>query len=249
MKSWSMQAKIEILRNVRNRRFFFFSVLLPIGFYFLYVHLIGANQSVGGASWSTYYMMSMATFGVVGAGLNGMSSRIAFERTQGWLRLVQTTPQSAISYITTKIVANLMINMAEVILLFLAGGLFEHVRLSVSVWILSGLWIAFGGLTFIVLGLLIGQVAGMDAAQIVASALYFLLSITGGLWFPVTMMPSLMKHIANWMPTYHLAHVAWSLVGGQSPSFADFTVLLGYLVAFGLLAVWVTNRRPEARVA
>ncbi|WAH36521.1 ABC transporter permease [Alicyclobacillus dauci] len=249
MSRWLEQCKYEILRNVRNRRFFFFSLLLPIGFYFLYVNLIGRDTQVNGASWATYYMMSMATFSVVGAGLNGLSSRIAFERTQGWLRLVQTTPLSSTNYVTTKIVANLVINVTEVLVLFLAGGLFEHVHLSASEWIFSGLWIAFGGLTFIVLGILIGQLAGMDAAQIVASAVYFLVSITGGLWFPVTMMPSLLKNIANWMPTYHLAHVAWQLVGGGSPSASDFSILLGYLVAFSLIAIWVTGRRGEARVA
>lgn len=249
MNGWIQQCKCEILRNVRNRRFFFFSLLLPIGFYFLYVNLIGKNTQVDGASWATYYMMSMATFSVVGAGLNGLSSRIAFERTQGWLRLVQTTPLHPFHYVTTKIVANLLINVTEVVVLFVVGGIVEHVSLGFWQWIFSGLWIAFGGLAFIVLGILIGQLAGMDAAQIVASALYFILSITGGLWFPVAMMPSLMQHIADWMPTYHLAHVAWQLVAAKSPSFADFAVLLGYLVLFTLLALWVTGRRSEARVS
>lgn len=249
MKKWLFQARIEILRNVRNRRFFFFSVLLPIGFYFLYVHLIGANKQVGGVAWAKYYMISMATFGVVGAGLNGLSSRIAYERTQGWLRLIQTTPQRASYYMTTKIVGNLMVNVAEVLLLFLAGALVEHVRMPITEWILAGLWISFGGLAFIVLGILIGQLAGMDAAQIVASALYFILSITGGLWFPISLMGSFMQRLASWMPTYHLAHMAWALVGNQKPVANDFYVLFAYLVGFGLIAWWVSNRRPEARVS
>lgn len=249
LRSWLQQSKVEILRNVRNRRFFVFSLLLPVGFYLLYVHLLGAHKQIGGTTWATYYMMSMATFSVVGAGLNGLSSRIAFERTQGWLRLVQTTPLSSIHYVTTKIVANLLMNMAEVVVLFLVGGAVEHVQLTVAQWILSGLWIAFGGLAFIVLGILIGQIAGMDASQVIASAAYFILSITGGLWFPLNSLPPLMQHVATYMPTYHLAHVAWQLVSGKSPSFADFAVLLCYFVVFTALALWVTARRRDVRTA
>ncbi|MFB5191656.1 ABC transporter permease [Alicyclobacillus fastidiosus] len=249
LNSWLQQSKIEILRNTRNRRFFFFSLFLPVGFYLLYVNLLGGQMKLEGTTWATYYMMSMATFSVVGAGLNGLSARIAFERTQGWLRLVQTTPLRPIHYITTKIVANLLINMSEVIVLFIVGGVIEHVHLTPLQWILSGVWIAFGGLAFIVLGILIGQLAGLDASQIIASAVYFILSILGGLWFPVSTMPSLMKHVAELMPTYHLAHVAWQLVSGKSPSLTDFAVLSGYFIVFVGIALWVTARRTDVRVA
>lgn len=178
-----------------------------------------------------------------------MSSRIAFERTQGWVRLMQTTPQPPINYVTAKIIANLLVNVTEVVILFLAAAIVEHVRMPLANWIMAGAWIAFGGLTFIVLGMLIGQLAGIDAAQIVASALYFLLSITGGLWFPVQMMGSFMSHLAQWTPTYHLARVSWSLVAGQAPSWDDFLVLAAYFVAFGLVALWATGRRRDTRSA
>lgn len=220
-----------------------------MGFYFLYVNLIGANTMVGGVMWKNYYLISMATFSVVGAGLNGLSSRIAFERTQGWTRLMQTTPQRSINYVTGKIIGNLMVNVAEVVLLFLAGAIFEHVRMPLANWFMAGAWIAFGGLAFIILGILVGQLAGVDAAQIIASALYFILSITGGLWFPIDSMGSFMKHLAEWMPTYHLAHVSWLLVGGKHPTWTDFVVLLAYLVGFGVIAIWTTSRRSDVRAA
>ncbi|KRW91038.1 ABC transporter [Alicyclobacillus tengchongensis] len=249
MKAWLLQCKFEVLRNLRNRRFFFVSILLPVGFYFLYVHLIGKSIVIDGVAWPKYYMVSMATFGVVGTGLNGLSSRVAYERTQGWVKLMQTTPQRASNYITTKIAANLLLNILEAAILFVAGAAFEHVTMSLAAWILVAITTILGGLVFIALGILVGHLAGTDASQIVASILYFLMSITGGLWMPVSTMPPVMRHIANFMPTYHLAHIAWSVMGNQGVSITDVSVLFLYLVVFTGLAVYLANRRSDVRVA
>ncbi|GMA57938.1 ABC-2 type transport system permease protein [Alicyclobacillus sacchari] len=249
MKAWLLQCKFEMLRNLRNRRFFFFSILLPVGFYFLYVHLVGKAVVIDGVNWPTYYMISMATFGVVGTGLNGLSSRVAYERTQGWVKLMQTTPQRASNYITTKIAANVLLNICEVAILFVAGAAVEHVTMGVGEWMLAAITTILGGLVFIALGILVGHLAGSDASQIVASILYFLMSITGGLWMPVSTMPSVMRHIANFMPTYHLAHIAWNVLAGKGIAVTDIWVLLVYLVVFTGLAVYLANRRSDARVA
>jgi ABC-2 type transport system permease protein len=245
--NWLTQCKYEILRNLRNRRFAFFSVLLPVGFYFLFVNLDGPNMRINGTNWASYYMISMATFSVVGGGLNGMASKIAFERTQGWLRLVQTTPLRPFNYVTTKIVASLLMNLIQVFILFALASIFEPVHLTVGIWIISALFIAVGGLVFIVLGMLIGQLIGMDAANIVASAVYFALSIFGGLWFPVTILPAFLKHVAEGIPTYHLAHLAWQLAGSHLPTVGDVAILVGYFALFSLLAIWVTGTRTESR--
>lgn len=242
------QCKWETLRQIRNRRFFFFTILLPIGFYFLFTHVFGNQSRVGGESWGAYYLISMATFGVVGGAINGLSSRIAFDRTQGWQRLQQTTPLPTWMYLAGKIVSQLLTAVVSIILLFVVGSLGNGVHLSATVWLAGGLWLVIGSLPFIALGILIGLVAGTEGAQIVASGVYFLLSIAGGLWMPVQVMPKVMQDIAHWMPTYRLADATWRLAAGHSPQLADVTTLGGYLAVLLVLTMWFL-RRVEARTA
>jgi ABC-2 type transport system permease protein len=76
--------RMEILRTFRNRRFFIFSLVFPLVFFYL---IAGANQSgtLGGISFAAYYLAGMTSFGTMAAMLaNG--GRIAGERSVGWNR-------------------------------------------------------------------------------------------------------------------------------------------------------------------
>ncbi|UUZ82830.1 hypothetical protein LJK88_02025 [Paenibacillus sp. P26] len=66
MRSLLAQCKAELLRTVRNRRFLFGAVLLPIVFYFIFTGVYGDEMQVGGMEWKAYYLMSMTIFGVIG---------------------------------------------------------------------------------------------------------------------------------------------------------------------------------------
>lgn len=245
---WS-QCRWELLRQVRNRRFLFFTVALPLFFYFIYVRLIGANTTIQGTSahWNAYYMMSMATFAIVGASLNGLSGRVAFERTQGWLKLVQTTPLPTPTYALGKVVAQLMIGVLLIVVMYIAGGVFENVQMSTTHWITTGIWMVIGSLPFVALGIVVGLVAGIEAAQVIGSGLYFLLSILGGLWWPVAMMPTWLRHISEWTPTYRMADVGWHLIGGQAPPVSDYLVTAAYFVIFLGFVQWLMRWRDADR--
>lgn len=247
MTSWLLEWRIEVLRNVRNRRFFIFSLLFPVGFYLLYVNLYGQHTQVGGIDWAKYFLISMSVFGVVGTGLNGNAVRVAIERTQGWTSWMLTTPRPATQAVTTKIAANVVVNVVAVGIIFLVGAFVEHVQMPVGEWLACGATTVFGALVFTALGILVGHVGGREAAQILSSIVYFLMSIAGGLWIPIQVLPPFFHHLALWMPTYRLADIAWALIANQPVKWADVAVLMGYFAAFVLLAAWVSTRPREVR--
>ncbi|AEJ42579.1 ABC transporter permease [Alicyclobacillus acidocaldarius] len=247
MNSWLLEWRIEVLRNVRNRRFFIFTLLFPVGFYLLYVNLYGRHAQVGGIEWSKYFLISMSVFGVVGTGLNGNAVRVAIERTQGWTSWMLTTPRPAAQAVTTKIAANVVVNAIAIAIMFLVGAFVEHVRMPAGEWLGCGAATVFGALVFTALGILIGHIGGREAAQILASIVYFLISIAGGLWIPIQVLPPFFQHLALWMPIYRLADIAWSLIGQRTVQWSDVAVLLAYLIGFVLLAAWVSTRPREVR--
>lgn len=248
MSVWAAQTGWEMRRMVRNRRFFFFTLLIPLFYYFLFVKVNGGSMKVGGATWNAYFMMSMAAFSAIGAAINGLSGRIAFERTQGWLRLMQTTPLPARTYVGSKIISQMTVSGLSALVLFLAGAIFEHVRLGAGEWILCLLWLAIGSLPFIVIGALIGVVAGSEASNMIASAVYLVLSIAGGLWWPVQAMPGWLQDIAKGTPTYNFADVTWHVIAKQSPPVQDWFILLGWFVVLSAVVIIILRRNRDTGV-
>jgi ABC-2 type transport system permease protein len=236
-------SRFEVRRTLRNRQFVFFSLVMPILFYFIFLKVNGANLQMEGTTWKTYFLMSMAAFSVVGSSLFGLAGRISYERTQGWLRLVQTTPMSSSSYVVSKFVSQVIICALSVIILFVVGGLSQGVSLTVGQWAVSLIWLSLGVLPFMSLGLLIGVLGNVNASSSIANIVNLVLAMLGGLWFPVTIMPKWMQSLAHYTPTYRFAHVAWNVVAGKSATFTDVTVLAGYLVLFVLLTIAVLNRQ------
>jgi ABC-2 type transport system permease protein len=82
--------QMEIKRTFRNRRFFIFSLFIPVVFFYL---VAGANKSqqLAGIPFAAYYLAGMASFGTMAAMIaNG--GRIAGERQVGWNRQLRMTP-------------------------------------------------------------------------------------------------------------------------------------------------------------
>ena len=97
--------RYEVLRTVRNRRFFFFSLGFPLILYFL---IAGPNRNesdIGGSGLSAplYFMVGLAAFGTMNAML-AAGARIAGERSVGWNRQLRITPLRPRAYFRTKVV-------------------------------------------------------------------------------------------------------------------------------------------------
>jgi len=243
MRQLVSQSWFEVRRNFRNRQFIFSSLLMPIIFYFIFLKVDGANQQVDGTSWKAYFLMSMSAFSVIGSSLFSLSSRIAYERTQGWFTLVRTTPLSSNAYVFGKIVAQWITMALSVALIFVIGGWSQAISLAPGQWLGVWLWLTFGALPFMALGLLIGVAINVEATYLIANILYLVLAVLGGLWFPIQIMPATMQHIAKWLPTYRFAHVAWNTIAGVNIQASDLLIVGGYTVVFLLLTGWVLRLR------
>lgn len=235
----------EMRRTVRDRRFFIFTLAMPIGFYFIYSNMGGqAHLKIAGTVWDAYYMVSMAAFGVVGSAVNTLAVRLAAERQNGWVKLLRTTPLSTTKYAIAKILTQLTLSGAIIIAVFVTGHFSQGVSLPWREWFGAGLWLWLASIPFATLGVLIGTTG--SAAQVLGSLTYLALSMLGGLWTPLIALPKTMQEIAKWMPTYRLAHPAWEILAGKSVPATDAVILLAYAVLFTAAAVLV-QRQLDAR--
>ncbi|WP_329247998.1 ABC transporter permease [Actinoallomurus sp. NBC_01490] len=240
---------LEIRRTARDRRFVFFTVALPVGFYLLWSNIFtkgGDLDSDTGLDAKTYLLVSMAAFGALGASLTTTGARLAAERQSGWLRQLQVTPLRPWAVITAKVLASMCLALPAIVMVGLVAVLTKHVHLSAGEWaaMIGAMWI--GTLPFAALGTLIGSVVGADAAQPLTVLCYMGLAVLGGMWMSVSILPRTMRAIAHWTPSNRFADLGWSIAAGHTPPASDALILAGWTVVLGGLAT-VAYRRATVR--
>ena len=242
MKLFLLQSKAELTRVLRNRYFIFWSLLMPIFFYFIFTRLV--NRDIPNASeWQAYYLMSMTAFSVMGSAIMTLGTRLVFEQSNGWSTYMRLTPLSSQTYFLAKMSGQLFIHILSIVVIFIAGFLINGVSLHAWQWLTSGLWLITGSIPFLALGTLIGCMKKVDTANGFSNLLYLLLAIVGGMWMPIDQMPTIVKQIAEWLPSYHYGSGAWGIIRGELPKWNNIFILTGYLFLFMILSSYIRKRQ------
>lgn len=241
MRLITIQCKAEMLRIIRNPYYVFWSLLMPIMFYFIFTRVV--NTGNDDPTWRAHYLMSMATFSVMGSAIMTLGIRLVQERTQGWTTFIRITPLPGSVYFFGKMFGQTMMHLFSVICIFIAGYLINGVSLSAGQWVLSGLWILIGSLPFLAIGTLVGAMKRVDTASGVSNVIYMALAVAGGMWMPIEILPRLMQKIGHWLPSYNYGNGAWEIVRGSAPHWSKVLILLGYLVVFMLLSVYIRKKQ------
>ncbi|HEY3765065.1 MAG TPA: ABC transporter permease [Gaiellales bacterium] len=205
-------AKYEILRTFRNRRFFIFSIGFPLVLFFV---IAGPNRNVhnfasSGLPAPLYYMVGLTAFGTMNTVLS-TGTRIAGERAAGWNRQLRLTPLSTKNYFRTKVIVAYLMALITILVLYAAG-------ISLGVHLAAGEWARMTGLVlvglipFVALGVLMGHLLTTDSIGPAMGGTTALLSLLGGVWFPVN--SGALHDIAEALPSYWLVQASHVSIGG-----------------------------------
>ncbi len=237
--------RYELLRTVRNRRYFLLALGFPIVLYFL---IAGPNRNehdLGGSGLSApvYYMVGLAAFGAMNAMLS-IGGRIATERSAGWNRQLRVTPLTPREYFRAKIVSAYITALAGLGLLYVSGAILG-VRLPAGEWLsMTGL-ILVGLVPFGALAVLLGHLLTADAIGPAIGGLVAVLAVLGGTWFPLT--GGVLYDIGRALPSYWLVQASHVALGGRGWGPTGWAVVAGWSLVLGALAARA-YRRDTARV-
>ncbi|MGW7581306.1 ABC transporter permease [Kitasatospora sp. NPDC054768] len=230
--------RLEILRTLRNRRYLLFTVAYPALMYVFFINAYGSTQLAGGLPVKTYFMVSMATFGAVGAVLTGSAQRISLERKSGWVRQLRLTALPGRAYTVGKIAATAVTTLPAILVVF-AVGASQGVSLSVPQWLglAAALWL--GSFVFAALGVALGYAAAPDAVQPIVMITYMAMALLGGTWFPVS---GSLERFARFNPVYLYNQLADFTRPGHSLDTGAVAGLAAFLVVFGAAAAALYRR-------
>jgi len=223
---------LEIRRLLRNRRTVVFTLVLPVIFFLLFKR--GRRGSVGSPELLAATMIGIAVYGAMIAATSG-GAMVSLERALGWSRQLRVTPLKPAAYIVIKLLTAMFLGLVSVSVVYLVG-LVEGVSMPLGIWILSGALAWVGALVFAAFGLFMGYLLPSENVMQIIGPILAIFAFVGGLFVPITLLPSAIQDLAPYAPTYGVAEIArFPLLGGDF-QFAWVVNVALWTAIFGLSA-------------
>jgi ABC-2 type transport system permease protein len=161
---------------------------------------------------------------------------LATYRERGILRRLSTTPVRPAALLGAQLAMSLLCAIGSVLLVLIVARVGFAVALPRQA---AGFAVAFllsAGAAFAI-GLFIAALArGGKAANLMGTLLFFPAMFFAGLWVPREVFPDALRAVADLTPFGAAESAVLDAMGGQWPNWGSLTVLVGYLLVFGLAA-------------
>lgn len=242
--TWTL-TKIRIRLALRNRAFFFFSLVMPLVFLFVAVAFFGKR-----VAWVGYILGAILTTTVMGS-FWGLSVQLVTFREQGILRRFRLPPVGAGPMLASSILSNYFMALPVVVFEILVCRVLLHMQSWGNLWAIFVL-VTIGSATFSSLGLIVASVTNtMQETQMINNLIWTGFLFLSGATIPLAMFPGWLQRVALFIPAQYLAtglESAATKAATPLEVFEDFLALaLGFWVAFEVsrqLFRW----EPEAKV-
>lgn len=241
-----LYTRFELLRTLRNRRFFILSFGFPLVIYLLtaapnrHVH----DYASTGLSLPLYTMIGWASFGTMNA-MVGCGARIAAERQAGWTRQLRISPLTPQAYFRTKVLTAYMMALITLLVLYGAGA-------SLGVSLNAGNWVGMTGLIlvglipFAALGIWLGHLLTPESIGPAMGGGVALLGLLGGVFFPLG-KHGFLAELAQYLPSHWLVQASHVGVGGAGWPAEGWIVIGAWTLVLSLMAVRA-YRRDTGRI-
>jgi ABC-2 type transport system permease protein len=233
-------AKAEITRLRRNKRYFLFTLAIPV---VLYLAIGKSTTAKGyGVGFPAFYMVAMATLGAFSGALTGNAQRISQEKKDGWIRQLRLTALPANAYVVSKILVSFATTVPSVLIVLLLGRFYGGIHLPLWQWVALAVTIWFGTTIFAALAVAIGYKFAPDQVQAVSLILYFGFAVLGGLWFP---LGGALQKVGETLPTYAVVKISTDVIEGASVPAGLAVGLVLWLAVFTGLATLAVRSTAE----
>jgi ABC-2 type transport system permease protein len=235
----------------RNPARAFFTFAFPLMFLVIFTALLGNNIVVIGAiraKESTYYVASMAAFGVITACFNNIAINMTIARESGLLKRIDGTPLPHAAFFASRILHATGIAVLLVAITAAFGRLGYDAHLPTGTTLVRFLvMLLVGAAAFCALGLAItAAVPNADAAAPVVNIAILPLLFLSGIFIPFgNDTPSWILWVARIFPVRHFAVGMEAAFLGTPFRWSDVLVVAAWGLAGVLLAVRAFSWEPR----
>ncbi len=236
----------------RNPSRAFFSFAFPLMFLVIFTALLG-NSTVrlgeGSVKTSTYYVASMASFGVITACYTNIATAMTFQRDAGILKRINGTPLPAGSFLAGQVIHAMLVAVLLVAATAAFGRIAYSATLPGGITLVHFLvMLVVGACTFCALGLaMTAAIPNADASQAMVNATILPLLFLSGIFIPFgNDTPSWILWVARIFPVRHFALGMQAGFLGTAFHWTDVAVVAVWGIAGLLLAIRFFRWEPSA---
>ncbi len=246
MKTILTLAAMRIRITLRNKAFLFFSLVMPMAFFFLYCGVLAK----GDIPKIRYLLGPVIAMSVMGT-FWGLSAQIVMWREQGILRRFRLAPIPASSMIGSSVLANMLLILPTVVLELALARFVYHLK---DFGNLGGIiFMSLIGIgAFASLGLIVASVTNtMQETQVINQLLWFALIFLSGATVPIPVLPKAAQHVALFLPATYLVNALQQAMVHHASLFS-LRANIGSLLAWAVLAFTISSLlfrwEPEAKL-
>jgi imidazolonepropionase-like amidohydrolase/ABC-type multidrug transport system permease subunit len=196
MKAYLTLIRTDIRLAFRQRVVIFFNYLMPLAFFFIFAQTYKAAQ--GGAILQVFAMVTV--IGTLGNGLFGAGLRAAQDREMNILRRFKVAPISPLPILVASSVTGLVIYLPLVLMMLSFSRAMYGMAIPQHLPSLL-FFIMLGVMAIRSLGLIVASVVNSVAESgIIIQILYMSMMFLSGATFPITLFPSWLVTVSQFIP-------------------------------------------------
>jgi ABC-type multidrug transport system permease subunit len=231
---------------LRNRMFFFFSVVFPLGMFFLYAGVFAK----GHPRVVSYFLGPVIAFNVMGS-FWGLSAALVMFREQGILRRFHIAPVSAADMLASSVLANFVLTLPTICVELILARVVFHVPAFGDLLSLT-IFVAVGTVSFGCLGLVVASVTNtMQETQVINQLIWLPLIFLSGATLPLAYLPGVAQRVALFLPATYLVSGLQNALYSALPVW-QLLIQLCSLVTWAILTFFVASQlfrwEPEAKI-
>lgn len=191
--------QMRVQLALRNKMFFFFSVIMPLGFFFLYSAIFAKSdpQKV------SYFLGPVIALSVMGS-FWGLSATLVTFREQGILRRFHVTPVTSSDMLISSLIANYALTLPTIVTQLVLARFVFHVRNLGDLFAVF-LLVTVGTVSFGALGLVVASITNtMQETQVLNQLIWLPLIFLSGATLPLGYLPAIVQKFATFLPATYL---------------------------------------------
>ncbi|MEN0130032.1 MAG: ABC transporter permease [Brevundimonas sp.] len=226
------QTDFEARAILRNGEQLLVTIIVPV------MVLIGLTQvdvldiDTDGMSAIDFFTPGVLALAVMTSSFTSQAIASAFDRRNGVLRLLSTTPLGRGGLLAGKIAGVLVVGAVQVLVIGVTAVILGWRPDAVGV-VLAVVAMVLGAAAFTSLALLVAGTLRAEAVLAVANLALLLLALAGGVLVPASRLPGPMEHVALLLPSGALGEaMRQAFQHGSLPAWS-VVVLVGWTAALG----------------
>jgi ABC-2 type transport system permease protein len=226
------QTTFEARAILRNGEQLLVTIIVPVLVLVGLTKVTGIELDTGGATRIDFLTPGILALAVMTTSFTSQAIASSFDRRNGVLRLLSTTPLGRSGLLAGKVLGVLVVELVQVVVIGVVA-LVLGWRPDPAGLVLAAVAIVLGTAAFTSLALLVAGTLRAEAVLAVANLLLLLLAVAGGVVIPASQLPGPMAHVALLLPSGALGEaMRETLMHGVLPAWS-VAVLVGWAAALG----------------